>query len=458
MEGVPVSQLMNVAKMSIKYPLLLIFGYCLIASHTLDALKYAHISINAKTGRVYTAKDAEMTVFPASLTKMMTALILFEALEQGKVKPSTRITVSKNAASLPNLKLGVKAGKQVTIKEAVVALLTKSANDMGAAIGEHLANGSESKFATLMTIKARQLGMSKTTFKNASGVPHPAQITTARDMAILCQSIYKRFPKFYHLMGLPSFTYNGRTYKNSNKLLGVVEGMEGGKTGFTKASGHNLATSTKRNDVRIITVVIGTQGSKARDQRMSELVEATFDRIEQEKQNPRLIPVSSKLPTPVLAQNLFHKTAFDGSSRMPMGEDAHPAALSIPDEYFMNAAGTTSTQAHASDTFDETVLNARDIALDSKSWSIQVGAYQRVGAARQAAQNALKQLSPGLSTIAHVSVSPSLKKRKVYRARLIGFTQKQAKDACARIQKSGMACLAMMPAKSPKLYTAMNGE
>lgn len=455
------SQLMNVAKLNLRYALFLTFGYFLLSSNTLDALKYAHISINAKTGRVYTAKDAEKTVFPASLTKMMTALILFEALEQGRVKPSTKITVSKNAASLPNFKLGVKAGKQVTIKEAVVALLTKSANDMGAAIGEHLANGSESKFATLMTIKARQLGMSKTTFKNASGVPHPAQITTARDMAILCQSIYKRFPKFYHLMGLPSFTYKDRTYKNSNKLLGVVEGMEGGKTGFTKASGHNLATSTKRDGVRIITVVMGTQGSKARDQRMSELVEATFDRIEQEKLNPKLIPAASKLPTPVLAQNLFHKTVFDGSSRMPLNESEieQPSALSIPEEYFMNAANTpNSSPPLRGGTVDETVLNARDISLDSRSWSIQVGAYPRVGSARQAAQIALKQLSPSLSSIAHVSVSPSLKKRKVYRARLIGFTQKQAKDACAKIQKSGMACLAMMPAKSPKLYTAMNGE
>lgn len=452
------SQLMNVAKLNLKHPLFLIFGCFLVLSNTLDALKYAHISINAKTGRVYTAKDAEMTVFPASLTKMMTALILFEALEQGRVKPSTKITVSKNAASLPNFKLGVKAGKQVTIKEAVVALLTKSANDMGAAIGEHLANGSESRFATLMTIKARQLGMSKTTFKNASGVPHPAQTTTARDMAILCQSIYKRFPKFYHLMGLPSFTYKDRTYKNSNKLLGIVAGMEGGKTGFTKASGHNLATSTKRDGVRIITVVMGTQGSKARDQRMSELVEATFDRIEQEKQNPRLIPAASKLPNPVLAQNLFHKTTFDGSASMPRVEDMHPTALSIPDEYFMNAANTPTSTLMADNTVDETVLNARDIALDAKSWSIQVGAYPRVGAARQAAHNALRQLSPSLSNIAHVSVSPSLKKRKVYRARLIGFTQKQAKDACSKIQKSGMACLAMMPAKSPKLYTAMNGE
>ncbi|MGN6671160.1 MAG: D-alanyl-D-alanine carboxypeptidase family protein, partial [Candidatus Nucleicultricaceae bacterium] len=262
----------NLTKLSLRLSCFLVFSFLMLLTPTLHAVKYAHISINAETGRVYEAKDAEKTVFPASLTKVMTALILFEALEQGRVKPNTRIIVSKNAASLPNLKLGVPAGKTVTIKEAVIALLAKSANDMGAAIGEHLAGGSESQFAKLMTIKARQLGMSRTTFKNGSGVPHPEQTTTARDMAILCQAIYKRFPKFYHLLGLPSFTYKGHTYKNTNKLLGVVKGMEGGKTGFTRASGHNLATLTKRDGIRIITVVIGTQGSKDRDQRMSNLI------------------------------------------------------------------------------------------------------------------------------------------------------------------------------------------
>ena len=434
----------------------LIFSIFVLNTGTLCAVKYAHISINAKTGRVYSAKDAESYVFPASLTKMMTALILFEALEAGLVKASTRIKVSKYAASLPNLKLGVKPGKTVTIKEAAVALLTKSANDMGAAIAEHLAHGSEPRFAELMTLKARQLGMSKTTFKNASGVPHPEQKTTARDMAILCQAIYKRFPKFYHLMGLPSFTYNGRTYKNSNKLLGVVDGMEGGKTGFTRASGHNLATFTKRDGVRIITVVIGTQGFKARDQRMSELIEGTFRKIEEEKLNPKLIPAAHRLPKPVLAQNLFHKTRFDDRAQKPLEIDAHPHALSVPTEYFMNV--NAPSPGSTDESFDGTIVEARDITLNASSWGIQLGAYPKVSHARSAAAKALKKLSPNLAQLAHVSIIPSPKKRKIYRSRLTGFTQKQAEAACRKIIRSGQPCLTIQPSKSPKLYTAMNGN
>jgi len=426
----------------------------MLSMSTLHAVKYAHISVNTETGRVYIAKDADKVVFPASLTKIMTALILFEALEQGRVKPNTRIIVSKNAASLPNLKLGVPAGKTVTIKEAAIALLAKSANDMGAAIGEHLAGGSESKFAKMMTIKARQLGMSKTTFKNGSGVPHPEQVTTARDMAVLCQAIYKRFPKFYHLLGVSSFSYKGRTYKNTNKLLGVVHGMDGGKTGFTRASGHNLATLTKRNGVRIITVVIGTQGSKARDERTHQLIEDTFDLVEQEKRNPRLIPAASKLPSPVLANNLFHKTSFDTLESPQSFQNVPHQALSIPMEYFANAAANSSNQIEPS--FEGTIVNAQDLTLGTQSWGIQIGSYRRSSDARKAAGKALQKLSPALVQVAHVSVSESPKKRNLHRARLIGFTQQQAINACKKISKSGLACLTIKPSKSPKLYTAMN--
>ncbi|MBZ0230256.1 MAG: D-alanyl-D-alanine carboxypeptidase, partial [Bauldia sp.] len=194
-----------------------------------EAATSAAIVVDAKSGKVLYSSNADARCYPASLTKMMTLYMLFEALDSGKVTLSSRITISKHAAAQPPSKLGLKPGQTIAVKDAILALVTRSANDIAAAIGERL-GGTESGFASKMTAKARAIGMKSTTFRNASGLPDPAQITTARDMALLGRALQDRFPKYFAYFKTPSFTYGGRKIGNHNRLLGRVAGVDGIKT------------------------------------------------------------------------------------------------------------------------------------------------------------------------------------------------------------------------------------
>jgi len=229
------------------------------------------IVVDAKTGKVLYAKDADALRHPASLTKMMTLYMLFGALDSGKLTLSSRLKVSKFASRQAPTKLGLKPGSTISVKDAMLSLITRSANDAAVVVAENLA-GSEPAFAKRMTQTARSIGMSRTTFRNASGLPNPNQWTTARDMATLGRALQARYPKYYPYFATKSFVYNGRTIGGHNKLLGRVAGVDGIKTGYTRASGFNLVSSVKRDNRYIVATVIGGSSGASRDKQMMSLI------------------------------------------------------------------------------------------------------------------------------------------------------------------------------------------
>lgn len=231
------------------------------------------IVVDADTGRVLYSEDPDGLRHPASLSKLMTLYLLFEAIEAKRVTLDTELVVSTNAASKPPSKLGLRAGSTIRVRDAMYALAVKSANDVASVVAENLGDGSEQAFARQMTVKARQLGMNRSNFVTPSGLPDDLQISTARDMAVLALQIRKRFPGFVPLFSTESFDYAGRHYVSTNKLLGRVPGVDGMKTGFVNASGFNLVASARRNGRGVIVVVIGGQTGRSRDARVEQLID-----------------------------------------------------------------------------------------------------------------------------------------------------------------------------------------
>ncbi|WP_208978776.1 D-alanyl-D-alanine carboxypeptidase family protein [Pseudovibrio denitrificans] len=224
--------------------------------------KYAGIVVDAKTGKVLYANNANARRYPASTTKIMTLYVLFEELEAGRVSLNTKMKVSRYAAGRPPTKLGLRVGGSLRVKDAIYALITKSANDASTVIAEHI-SGSEKAFGRRMTQTARAIGMRNTTFRNPHGLPNSKQVTTAADLALLGRAIQDRFPKYYKYFNTRSYTYAGRRMGNHNKLLGRVRGVDGIKTGYTNASGFNLVTNVKRDNRQIVAVVLGGRTGKS---------------------------------------------------------------------------------------------------------------------------------------------------------------------------------------------------
>jgi D-alanyl-D-alanine carboxypeptidase len=242
-----------------------------IAPPSIEASKYAAIVVDGNSGRVLFQSNADAPRYPASLTKMMVLYMVFEALDKGQISKSTAIPVSFNAASRPPTRIGFKLGQSIDVETAIKALATKSANDVAAAVAEFL-GGSEGQFAQMMTAKARDVGMTATVFRNASGLPDPAQKTTARDMAVLGLVLRRRFPHHYHYFSLREFTYGGRTIRGHNDLLARND-VDGIKTGYIRASGFNVATSVSSNGRRLVAVVMGGKSAKSRNAHMEQLVD-----------------------------------------------------------------------------------------------------------------------------------------------------------------------------------------
>lgn len=237
--------------------------------------KYAAIVVDGKSGEMLYGASANELRYPASLTKMMTLYMVFEALEAGRIERTTLIPVSANAARRPASKLGLKAGQSIPVDTAIRALVVKSANDVATAVAEFLGDGSETRFAEMMTAKARTLGMSRTTFRNASGLPDAGQVTTAADMARLSIGLKRRFPQYYGYFSQTEITIAGKQIKGHNKALEMIPGANGIKTGYTRASGFNLATSVERNGRSVFGVVMGEDSARIRDARMAQLM-ATY--------------------------------------------------------------------------------------------------------------------------------------------------------------------------------------
>jgi D-alanyl-D-alanine carboxypeptidase len=232
---------------------------------------YAAIVVDANSGSILHSASADATRHPASLTKIMTLYMLFERLESGKLSLDSQLRVSEHAADQSPTKLGLREGSTISVEDAIKGLVTRSANDAAVVVAENLA-GSEEEFARQMTRKARALGMSSTTYRNASGLPDSAQVTTARDQATLGRAIQERFPRYYRYFSTRTFTFRGQRIGNHNRLLGKVEGVDGIKTGYIRASGFNLVTSVKRDGRHVVAVVLGGTSAGARDSRMRQLL------------------------------------------------------------------------------------------------------------------------------------------------------------------------------------------
>ena len=232
--------------------------------------------VDANSGAVLQATNADSPRHPASLTKIMTLYLLFERLQAGKIKMSTDMEVSAHAAAQAPSKLGLKPGQTIDVETAIRAIVTKSANDVAVVVAEAL-GGSEENFARMMTAKARALGMMHTVYRDASGLPNDEQITTARDMTILGRAIQDRFPQYYHYFATRTFTYRGEEFRNHNHLLGRVAGVDGMKTGYIRNSGFNIVVSMRRGPRHVLAVVFGGRTASARDARVVGLLDDTID-------------------------------------------------------------------------------------------------------------------------------------------------------------------------------------
>ncbi|MHB8530976.1 MAG: D-alanyl-D-alanine carboxypeptidase family protein, partial [Caulobacteraceae bacterium] len=261
--------------------------------------RYAAIVMDAGSGEVLYDKRADSPRYPASVTKIMTLYLTFGALASGRLHLYDQIVVSPLAAAQPPTKLGLRAGETITVQNAMDAMAVHSANDMAVAMSEKI-GGTEANFAAMMTAKAQQLGMSNTRYVNANGLPDNRQITTAHDIAILVRAVLRDYPQYYSFFSQQQFTYRGRTYYNTNHLLGKMPGVDGLKTGFTNAAGYNLAASAVRNGHRLIAVVMGGASGASRNANVEGLLLTGFDVEERRARGERIL----------LAQNLFEPSPY----------------------------------------------------------------------------------------------------------------------------------------------------
>lgn len=432
----------------------------------------AYYIIEAETGMVLAQHDADATLYPASLTKLMTLLLTFEALSSGKITPRSRIVMSSHAASMPPSKIGLKPGQSLSVDQAIKALVTKSANDVAVAVGETL-GGSEGRFAQLMSLKAREIGMTQTHFVNASGLHNSRQVSSARDMAKLGRYILKNYPSYYSYFSLREFTYGGKKMQNHNHLMSKYQGMDGMKTGYIAASGFNLVASAKRNGVRLIGVVFGGSSANARNAQMAKLLDQGFLRIRNQglPTPPQTQLVEKSKPIEIQPSPLANAKAISVSVPHPPRKPAHLGG-SNPQPILKNPTVMTEIVKVSTPTPGMNVpkeklpagyIPVEEIKVPDQTtqvltieapsasppatgtdlgWSIQIGAFQDQASTDTAITNALQKLpSPlnkGRANIVPLKTSANI---WVYRARLSGYTREQAIEACHFLQD----CLTIPP-------------
>jgi D-alanyl-D-alanine carboxypeptidase len=389
------------------------------------------IVIDTDTGRVLSEMNADAITYPASLTKMMTLYLTFEALNSGRLRLDQYLPVSSEAASKSPTKLHLVPGDSVQVHDLILGIVTKSANDAAAVLAEGLA-GSEPAFADRMTAKARQLGMTNTVYRNASGLPDPEQRTTARDVAQLALALYNDFPREYRYFATRQFFFRGRVILTHNHLLDWYEGADGIKTGYIGASGFNLAASAVRNGHRLIGVVMGGASAGSRDREMAALLDQGFSDVGagatlvagREAPSPSEAPVVAETetdqPEPVRPREKIGQLA--------------KAARKIAAHLSPVAKAEAAPIAHQLRTPAET-----------DRWSIQLGSFRVESAAEQAARSAA--MVPGTRGKPVQIVQPSKGgKEHVYRARLLNFSPQEAQGACAALHKRKLACAVIPPA------------
>jgi len=369
---------------------------------------YASFVMDARSGEVFHARNADTRNFPASLTKIMTLFMVFEALETGRLKLDQALPVSRRAAGQAPSKLGLKVGQTISVEEAIGALSVKSANDVATVVAEAI-GGTEIKFAQMMTRRAREIGMRRTTFKNASGLPNRGQLSTARDMAVLGKTMLDRFPNQYAHFSDLTFEYGSRTYSNHNKLLKTYEGMDGIKTGYIRASGFNLVASAERNGVRLIGVVFGGKTGQSRDTHMASLLNRSWSQAQSNS-------TFAALPAP--------KPTIPGQA--PVTTTARLALATVPTT--VNTSGSVGSSHRG--------------VLD---WGVQVGAFKGYSRAHLAAGQVAQNLR-GLPATATIEILPlESKGTTLFRARIVGMEQDNARTVCRQLRSTGSACAMVTP-------------
>jgi D-alanyl-D-alanine carboxypeptidase len=436
--------------------------------------RFAAVVVDAKSGKVVFSRNADARRYPASLTKMMTLYLVFEDMKAGRISLNRKLPVSAHAAGQPPSKIGFRPGQSVRVEDAINILVTKSANDVAAAVAEAL-SGSVPAFAERMTRKARELGMTRTTFKNASGLPHSEQVTTARDMATLGLRIQRDFPEMYRHFSQRSYSYGGKAYRNHNGLLGKVTGMDGIKTGYIRASGFNLCASVERNHKRIVAVVMGGRTAASRNNYMAGLIEDMFRTAELTRtgriaayagEPPGLDAAKLKLaslPPPLPrgkpqfgepadeapVQAVALAEGSDGDSEMELEDAASKVSLAATIASFgedmrtVEAADSDKSEvivaaaAPATETAQETVVKS--------GWTIQVGAFPSQEGADTRLEQARKSGIELLSNKPGFTMTREGSGGTIYRARFSGFTESHAREACKVLKRNGLDCLALAP-------------
>ncbi len=465
---------------------------------------YASIVVDANSGKVMEAVNADSPRYPASLTKIMTLYLLFERLEAGKIKLSTEMPMSAHAAAQAPSKLGLKPGQSIDVATAIRAIVTKSANDVAVCVAEAIA-GDEITFAKQMTAKARALGMKHTNYHNASGLPDEHQLTTARDQAILGRAIQDRFPKFYHYFSTRTFAYHGKEMRNHNHLLGRVDGVDGIKTGYIHESGFNIVTSVHRGSRHIVAVVFGGRSASARDARVKSLIanninvaankrtaspvvegwmtalaraeiptppakppiEPVKPVIEQKVASapPPLPPVAPPVPgstdpirpipvKTIMVQPGIMRTAsltpLPSASRKlrPAPATTNPANIttiatvkSEPPPPAKSASAPTIRIASAGASVPAPAAAQELAAKPRGDWMIQVGAFDVEKDAKKRLTIAQDKAKAQLSA-ANPFTEPVAKGDKtLYRARFAGLEKSQAERACMHLKRSEIPCM-----------------
>jgi D-alanyl-D-alanine carboxypeptidase len=462
----------------------------------------ASIVVDGNSGAVLQASNADAARHPASLTKMMTLYLLFERLESGKVKLNSDMPVSAHAAAQAPSKLGLKPGESIKVETAIKAIVTKSANDVAVIIGEYL-GGDEPSFARMMTAKARSLGMMRTTYRNASGLPDDDQVTTARDQALLGRALQDRFPNYFGYFNTRAFTFNGRTVRGHNRLLGSVDGVDGIKTGYIRASGFNIVTSVNRNKRHIVAVVFGGRTARARDALVRSLIDDTIRQASLRRTAPPVaegtavaenkLPAKPQAPMPdPRDQKVASADGPEPGSTDPIKPNAvktmlvrpgttHMAALSelpsnsrklmppSPQGARINTIATVKSDLPPPPpgaapgvlgvlpaSGAKLASNAAIVPVPAPSpapepagsasktrsgWMIQVGAFPEEKAAMERLTAAQTKAKQQLGEAAPFTEKVAKGERSLFRARFAGLDKPQAEAACKNLKRSEIPCM-----------------
>ena len=388
--------------------------------------RYGSIVVDAESGRVLAASNADQVLHPASLTKIMTLYMTFDALKRGQLSLPQPIRVSAHAAAMTPSKLGLRPGDSLTTEQAILGLVTKSANDAAVALAEAM-EGTEADFARAMTQRARALGMAQTTFTNASGLPDARQVTSARDMAMLALAMLRDHPRQYRYFSTSEFVFRGTVHHNHNRLLGAYDGVDGIKTGFINASGFNLVASAQRDGRRVIGVVFGGSTSRSRDSHMVSLLDDGF----------RMLGVGGP------------RDADAPLVRVADQKKAPPSKAEVQSK----AAAPTKAKAKPGPSADELERQAIE-AAGGRGWSVQVGVFKTQAQAERAVADAFR-LAPRSTSTAASDVAPiKTAEGKRFRARLQNLSPAQAKSLCDELKRQKQACQAVQLPSAPKATVA----